>query len=200
MNLRNLKIFGWKELVPRKKKHIFSVILIIVVIALAFFFVTKEKEMEYEDVTVIPREDVLKELKPEQEISAEQQVTGEPTNETIEEEEEELVPPEDRTFADYKGQCANDLKKAEDDINDITAYSSGYQQRYDNLTRSLEEKLKEIEELFGVNLPEVREKVISTTFEFSSLKEKIDNANKLLEEARKRRDEIKAKCDEEFYS
>ena len=207
MNIRNLRIFGLKELIPKelKGKHILFTIFIIVIIALAFFFVTKDRgKVSYEDVTVIPREEFEKSLQPEQEISeqAEEQTTGNESTEEVEPEEQvkETEQEENRSYYEYKEQCARDLKTAEDDIAELNAYISGYQQAYDNLTAELNEKFRALEDEYNIDLSSVKEDIKNNNFEFKRIREKINTAKTNLEEAQKKYNEIKAKCDKEFYS
>jgi hypothetical protein len=74
--------------------------------------------------------------------------------------------PEEKAFYEYGGQCAADVKRAEDDVLDVQAYLSGYrgeydslQSDYDSLKADYEAQLAALEITYGPDLERLQEKI-----------------------------------------
>lgn len=175
MNLRNLAIFG----VTRKTKVIIvSVLVLAAVVALSLTGVIKTKP----EITSQITKDVIQETQ-------QQASTNEtPPNTTTE--SQQIPPPEskEKLFTEYPGQCAVEIKRAEDDVADVESYISEDQKKYDSLKAEFDEKIKKLQD-----------EIDRITFEYKTplklSQDEIDKAKEELEYTKKRLEELRGVCE-----
>jgi peptidoglycan hydrolase CwlO-like protein len=76
-------------------------------------------------------------------------------------EQQETAEPEVETYEwhEYKGQCSKDIKRATDDVNDVTSYRDEYQQKRDALQAEYDKKLQELQETYDPQFQDTEEEV-----------------------------------------
>ena len=182
INRRNLQIFGFQPLM-RGKPFLLSIAGVIVLVALAGFFVfgkgTYRDSITSGAIITLPVE----------EGAAGAAVIGTDTSVDVlpEETPEDLTSPpeesteEDRAFYEYGGQCASDIKKAEDDVLDVTTYLASYQQEYDTMNQDyasqkqrLEEELAALETRYQPDLERLQTKIGQSQTDLQRVQEALD--------------------------
>jgi len=183
MNIRNIQIFGLKELKLGKRVTI-SLVVLIFIVAL-FIGIKKYAPSESTSfITGTTTIDTTKEAQQSQQQS-EQQTQQESVNQT---ENQTQVSAEGKLFIEYGPTCGVEIKRAEDDLSDVNSYlfqhqseHDALQSEYDNFKSEYEEKLKELELQY---LPKL-----------NLIKSKIEQDNKNLGTVTKKLEDIKGQCE-----
>ncbi len=166
MNIRNIQIFG----IPRKYKTLFGIAVIITIAVL----VIASQRGEFLQLDFLQQKTEIKE-----------DVTETTTDTTSQNETAQTT--EERTFSDYPAECAAKVRRAEDNVKDIKeGYLNLAQEELEKLIKEYEEKIKEIEDRYGVDI--------------KNLEVKVEKGNRELEIVEKNLAGIKAECDKELES
>lgn len=163
-----------------RKPFLFSLVGVIILVALAGFFIfgqgASDSSITSAVITTLPVE----------EGAAGAAVIGTDTSVDVlpENTPEDLTSPpeepteEDRAFYEYGGQCASDIKKAEDDVLDVTTYLASYQQEYDTLNQDyasekqrLEEELASLETRYQPDLERLQTKISQSQTDLQRVQE-----------------------------
>lgn len=203
MNIRNIQIFGLKAVKPEYK--IMGVIAILFVLFIAIFFLTKPKS---DSTYLAPTAQVVQENIPG--LTSEQEIIQEPITESTEIPETNETQEAEKEFFEYPGECAVDVRRAEDDVNDINEYLVQDQSSLDQIIKERDDKIAALEEqLISLvsqfpelqsNVDNIRSQMVSSvessySIKITNLQNKIDQGNKNLEEAKKILEEVRASCE-----
>ena len=134
MNIRNIQIFGLKTVKAKYKMVFFATLLLIVVIAV--FSVTKSKSENQAFVATGQVVQSVPELTQEQSQTETTEIPSESSEETTQKTQEQQ-----REFFEYPGECAVDIRRAEDDINDIKSYIEQDKASLDQIIKEKDDKI-----------------------------------------------------------
>ena len=168
--LRNIQMFGYSGF-GSKRSHQLLVGITLVAI---FFFLGKSSYNEDIKLTGLVVEESINEI---EETLADQEDDN-TVEETLADQEDETY--ETYEYYEYGGECSYKIKQAEDDVNDIKSYSGVEKEEYDKLKDEYNEKLKELDSQYKSKI--------------DLAKEKYDNSQKDLTEARNELQELQEVC------
>ena len=165
-NKRNLEIFGHQGI--SKRTLIIGAILLLGVLASAWPILTgRDGSATITTQAVLPT--------PTEESTATADTSEETAQDTIPAQEDE-----ERAFYEYGGQCASDVKRAEDDVTDVTNYLTGYQTEHDTLhshyqtlKQEYEAKLEELELTYQPDLQRFQEKIAQSQQDLQRTQEQL---------------------------
>jgi len=150
--IRNIRIFGFNNNIPKIKYVLIA--LIIIIISFTVFKITNNETPKITGMAI----DIEEEYQPPQEIIEEESF------------EEEIEP----GWWEYKEECSFNIGNAEDDVNDITNYMNEYQIEYDELENDYNKKLQELEEEYEHPLQLLQEKLDDAQENLNNAQSKVD--------------------------
>jgi hypothetical protein len=88
---------------------------------------------------------------------------------------------QEKEFYEYGGQCASDVKSAEDDVNDVKTYLEQNQQDYDALKEEYDKKLEEFNIQYGVPLQNAEKNLNEAKQDLEYVENKLNNVQQACE-------------------
>jgi|GEM_PF-4237131 len=171
MNWRNIQIFGFNEFKPSRKQVLLIILGILVVIGLSWYALIERPgsaSITSSAVSPLPTEQQPVPSSPQSLV----QETTAPSDQPEGQEKE---------FYEYGGQCASDVKSAEDDVNDVKTYLEQNQQDYDALKEEYDKKLEEFNIQYGVPLQNAEKNLNEAKQDLEYVENKLNNVQQACE-------------------
>ncbi len=206
MNLRNWQVFGFRGLKPKNRLYI--ALAVVIVLAVVGLFVLKGFSSTSEIVGgasgIVPNEiglpvtGAVVDGVPTFTQGQTPAIVDEPA---IVEQQEPAPEPEVTEYFQYDERCAADVKKADDDVNDINTYLpeqesalNTVKSEYDSKKLELENKIADFEKQLSDIKSELDTLKTAKEPEISLLQERVDTAKNNLAAAQQKLDELKNNC------
>jgi len=161
-----------------KSKHtlklVIGVVLVILFIGIGKFFISNgDSKLTGQVITAETSQDIQGNQNQDPSLANEKY---DPIN-IIEEEPEEN--PLEYEYYDYGGQCAYDIKKAEDDVDDILAYIDANGEKYKTLKDEYNRKLEELAEQYERQIEIAGEKVEQDRLDLEKAQEELQQVQEV---------------------